>query len=162
MTQRERTFLMCKPAAAQRGIIGPIIKRFERRGFKLIGMKFMQPTISLAESHYGEHKGKDFFEKIVTGLASGPVVAMVWEGDNVIKAARTMMGKTNPIDSEPGTIRGDFAIHPGRNCIHGSANAEDAAREIALWFKPEELMVWDRILDKFIYEWGFTLRYSII
>ncbi|CAL5976038.1 Nucleoside_diphosphate kinase [Hexamita inflata] len=150
--QRQRTFLMVKPDAVQRGLVGEIICRFEKRGFKMLALKFFTPTRALAEAHYAEHKERPFFGGLCDFLSSGPVCAMVWEGNNVISIARTMMGVTKPELSAPGTIRGDFGIDVGRNVIHGSAVPEDAVREIALWFKPEEVCEWTRTMDKHIYE----------
>ena len=115
-------------------------------------MKFFTPSKQLVEEHYAEHKGKPFFDGLVSFLTSGPVCAMCWEGHNVISIARTMMGVTKPEASAPGTIRGDFGIDVGRNVIHGSANADDAAREIGLWFKPDELQEWKKTDECHIYE----------
>ena len=148
----ERTFVMLKPDAVQRGLIGEIISRLEKRGLKLVAMKFMAVPRELAEEHYAEHRGKPFYEKLVNFITSGPVVAMVWEGENAISLVRTMMGKTNPQDSLPGTIRGDYAINMGRNVIHGSDGAESAEREISLWFKQEELVNWERDLERWFTE----------
>lgn len=148
----ERTFLAIKPDAVQRGLIGEIISRFEARGYKLVGMKLMQVSRETAEIHYGEHKGKPFFDGLVQFITSSPIVAMVWEGKNVILAARKMMGATNPQNAEPGTIRGDFAVDVGMNVVHGSDSPESAAREIGIFFKPEELVSWDRASDRWIVE----------
>jgi len=148
----ERTFLMVKPDGVQRGLIGEIISRFEKKGFKLLAAKFFIPSRALVEQHYAEHKGKGFFDGLVSFLTSGPVLAMVWEGKNVIATSRQMMGVTNPANAACGTIRGDLAVDIGRNVIHGSANAEDAAREVALWFSPEEIHDWKRTEDVHIYE----------
>lgn len=148
----QKTFLMIKPDGVQRGLIADIIGRFEKRGFKLIAMKMLKPSTELAQAHYAEHKEKPFFGGLVNFLTSGPVIAMVWAGENVISVARTMMGQTKPALSAPGTIRGDFAVNMGRNVIHGSAIPEDAEREIALWFKEEEIADWERSNDKHIYE----------
>ena len=148
----ERTFVMLKPDAVQRALIGEIISRLEKRGLKLVAMKFMMVPRELAEEHYAEHKGKPFFEKLVNFITSGPVVPMVWEGENAISLVRTMMGKTNPQDSAPGTIRGDYGINMGRNIIHGSDSPESAEREIALWFKSEELVEWSRDLERWYTE----------
>ncbi|MBO8137007.1 MAG: nucleoside-diphosphate kinase [Desulfotomaculum sp.] len=148
----ERTFIMIKPDAVQRGLIGEIISRFEKKGFQLVGMKMMQITRELAESHYGEHKGKPFFGPLVDYITSSPVVAMVWEGKEVIAAARKMMGATNPLQAEPGSIRGTYGVDVGRNIIHGSDSPESAEREINLFFKPEELLTYSRTLDSWIYE----------
>jgi nucleoside-diphosphate kinase len=138
----ERTFLAIKPDGVQRGLVGEIIHRFETKGFTLVGLKFLQPTKELAESHYAVHKERPFFPGLVEFITSGPVVAMVWEGDGVIASARKMIGATKPLESEPGTIRGDLAINVGRNIIHGSDAPETAQNEIALWFKSEELVAW--------------------
>lgn len=148
----ERTFIMVKPDGVQRGLAGRVIARFETRGYKLAGLKMMRIGRGLAEEHYGEHKGKAFFEPLVSYITSGPVVAMVWEGRNVIRGAREMMGATNPSEAAPGTIRGTFGIDVGRNIIHGSDSPESAAREIGLFFKPEELVEYVRALEPWIYE----------
>ncbi len=149
----ERTFIALKPDAVQRGLAGDIISRFERKGFKLVGMKLMQVSKSLAEEHYGEHKGKPFFGGLVDFITSAPIVAMVWEGDNVVTTGRKMMGATNPKDSEPGTIRGDFAVDMGRNIIHGSDSVASAQREIGLFFNDTELLPsWCRSTESWIYE----------
>ena len=148
----ERTFLAVKPDGVQRGLVAEIIGRFERKGFKLVGLKLMQVTREIAENHYGEHKGKGFFEGLVGFITSGPIVAMVWEGPNVIATARKMLGATNPANAECGTIRGDFATDIGRNVMHGSDGPESAAREIGIFFKPEELTSWERTQEKWIKE----------
>jgi nucleoside-diphosphate kinase len=138
----ERTFLAIKPDGVQRGLVGEIIGRFERKGFKLVGLKQLTPSRELAENHYGVHRERPFFAGLVDFITSGPVVAMVWEGDGVIAAARLMIGATKPLEASPGTIRGDLAINIGRNVIHGSDGAETAADEIRLWFDPAELNDW--------------------
>lgn len=148
----ERTYLMIKPDGVERGLCGEIVARFEKRGLKLIAMKFMQIPKDVAENHYGEHKGKKFYDSLISYITSGPVLAMVWEGENAISVCRGMMGKTNPQDSAPGTIRGDFAMVTGMNIIHGSDSPESAAREISIFFKPSELMSYQRTVDKWIYE----------
>lgn len=148
----ERTYLMIKPDGVERGLCGEIVARFEKRGLKLIAMKFMQIPKDVAENHYGEHKGKKFYDSLISYITSGPVLAMVWEGENAIAICRGMMGKTNPLDSAPGTIRGDFAMVTGMNIIHGSDSPESAAREISIFFKPSELMSYQRTVDKWIYE----------
>ncbi|MBD8025225.1 nucleoside-diphosphate kinase [Ureibacillus sp. Re31] len=130
----EKTFLMIKPDGVKRQVIGDIVNRFERRGFELKGAKLMVASREIAEAHYAEHADKPFFGELVDFITSGPVFAMVWEGENVISLARTMMGKTNPADSQPGTIRGDFAVTVAENIIHGSDSVESAEREISLWF----------------------------
>lgn len=148
----ERTFLAIKPDGVQRGLLGEIIGRLEARGFTLVGLKFVSVSRQLAEQHYDVHREKPFFSGLVEFITSGPVVAMVWEGDGVVAAARKMIGATNPLTSEPGTIRGDFGINIGRNIIHGSDAVDTANREIALWFKDEELVSWQPSLSSWIYE----------
>lgn len=146
----ERTYLMLKPDGVQRGLVGEIVSRFENKGFKLIGSKLMLMTRQQAEKHYGEHQGKPFFEGLVDFITSGPVFAMVWEGDQVITISRMMIGKTNTLDALPGTIRGDYAIHTGLNIIHGSDSPESAEFEINHFFKPEELMTYTRAIQQWI------------
>jgi len=122
--------------------VGDIIKRFETKGFTLVGLKLLSVSRELAEKHYDVHRERPFFQGLVEFIVSSPVVAMVWEGDGVIASARKIIGATNPLNAEPGTIRGDYGINVGRNLIHGSDGPETAASEIALWFKPEELSNW--------------------
>lgn len=148
----ERTFLAIKPDGVQRGLVGEIVRRFEARGFTLVGLKFMSVSRQLAEQHYDVHREKPFFAGLVEFITSGPVVAMVWEGDGVVAAARKMIGATNPLTSEPGTIRGDFGVSIGRNLIHGSDAVDTANREVDLWFKQEELASWQPSLTTWIYE----------
>jgi nucleoside-diphosphate kinase len=148
----ERTFIALKPDAVQRNLIGEIIARFERKGFKLAGMKFVKPSVEIAEQHYGEHKGKGFYKGLVDFITSGPVVAMVWQGKGVVASARKMIGATNPLTSEPGTIRGDLAVDVGRNIVHGSDSVDSANREIALWFAENELSDWTPVSNTWIYE----------
>jgi len=136
----ERTFIAIKPDGVQRGLIGEIIRRFETKGFTLVGLKLMLVSSELAAQHYGEHKDKPFFPSLVEFITSGPVLAMVWQGNGVIAMARKLIGATNPQNAEPGTIRGDYAIDIDRNIIHGSDGAETAQREIALWFQDHELV----------------------
>ncbi|MGB3638552.1 MAG: nucleoside-diphosphate kinase [Rivularia sp. (in: cyanobacteria)] len=138
----ERTFLAIKPDGVQRGLAGEIIRRYETKGFTLVGLKFMKVSRELAESHYDVHKERPFFAGLVEFITSGPVVAMVWEGEGVVAAARKMIGATNPLTAEPGTIRGDFGVDIGRNIIHGSDAIETAQREISLWFSNDELVTW--------------------
>lgn len=136
----ERTFVMVKPDGVRRGLVGEILGRFERKGFRLVGLKLLQIPQELAEKHYAEHREKPFFPGLVAFITSGPVVAMVLEGPNAVAEVRKMMGATHPKDALPGTIRGDFATTIDENVIHGSASLEDAEREIALFFRPEELL----------------------
>lgn len=149
---RERTFIAIKPDGVQRGLVGEIVTRFEAKGFKLVAMKMMRSTTDLAQTHYGEHKGKGFFDGLVHFFTSGPIVAMCWEGDNVIEMARAMMGKTNPKDAAPGTIRGDLAVDVGRNVVHGSDSPESAKRELSLFFAAGDLVEWKRDSDAHVYE----------
>ncbi len=146
----EKTFLMVKPDGVQRNLIGDIVSRFEQKGFKLAGAKLMQVSEALAEEHYGEHKERPFFGELVDFITSGPVFAMVWEGENVISTARLLVGATNPAESAPGTIRGDYAMTVGKNIIHGSDSPESAVREIGLFFKEEELVTYDKTMSTWI------------
>ena len=148
----ERTFVMVKPDGVQRGLVGEIISRFERRGYKLVGLKMFTLSRAVAENHYAEHRGKPFFEGLVNYITSGPVVAMVWEGKNVVAAVREMMGATDPQKALPGTIRGTYGIDVGRNVVHGSDSVASAMREIGLFFRPEELVTYDRALEMWLYE----------
>ena len=147
----EKTFLMVKPDAVQRQLIGEIVSRFEKKGFQLVGAKLMQMSSELAEKHYAEHIGKPFFEDLTNFITSGPVFAMVWQGDNVVNTARKMMWKTNPSESDPGTIRGDFGVVTNRNIIHGSDSLESAEREINLFFNESELIDYTKLMNQWIY-----------
>lgn len=147
----EKTFLMIKPDAVQRNLIGTIIQRFENKGFKLIAAKFMQVSNDLAETHYSEHKGKPFFNELVEFITSGPVFSMVWEGQDIIQASRKMIGVANPQESEVGTIRGDYGMIVRKNIIHGSDSIESAKREINLFFRDEDLIEYDKDGDLWIY-----------
>lgn len=148
----DRTFVLLKPDAVQRGLVGRIVQRFEDRGLKLIGLKMLRVPRSLAETYYAEHRGKPFFEPLMAYIASGPVVAMVLEGDGAVGVVRTMMGATNSAEAAPGTIRGDFALTIGRNVIHGSDSPDTAKREIGLFFEPEELHAYTRIDEAWLRE----------
>lgn len=148
----ERTFIAIKPDAVQRGLVGEIITRLEAKGFALVGMKLTNVSRELAEKHYAVHKDKPFFSGLVEFITSGPVVAMVWEGKGVVASARKIIGSTNPLESAPGTIRGDFGLDIGRNLIHGSDAVETANQEIDLWFKPEELATWQPTMMPWLYE----------
>jgi nucleoside-diphosphate kinase len=148
----ERTFIAIKPDGVQRGLIGEVVKRFESKGFTLVGMKFMSVSRELAEQHYDVHRERPFFRGLVDFITSGPVVAMVWQGDGVVSAARNIIGATNPLTSAPGTIRGDFGVNIGRNLIHGSDAVETAQREVSLWFKDEELVNWQPTITPWLYE----------
>ncbi|GFR90135.1 nucleoside diphosphate kinase [Elysia marginata] len=148
----ERTFIAVKPDGVQRGLVGEIIKRFEQRGYKLVAGKLMVAPKALLENHYKDLADKPFYSGLVTYMASGPVFAMVWEGKEVVKMGRKMLGATNPRESAPGTIRGDYCIDVGRNICHGSDAVETAQREIALWFKDDELCDYEFADKKWVYE----------
>mmetsp|Transcript_19255 Transcript_19255/g.33221 ORF Transcript_19255/g.33221 Transcript_19255/m.33221 type:complete len:151 (+) Transcript_19255:67-519(+) len=147
----ERSYIMIKPDGVQRGLIGEIIIRFERKGFKLVGLKIQNVTRTQAEQHYADLSKKPFFAGLVEYMISGPVVAMVWEGRGVVLTGRKLIGATNPAASEPGSIRGDYAIEVGRNVIHGSDTVENANKEIALWF-PEGMAEWTPAVRSWLYE----------
>lgn len=148
----ERTLVLVKPDGVQRGLIGEVIARLERRGLRLVGAKFMQVSRELAETHYAEHKGKPFYEGLLSYITSAPVMAMVWEGPNAAAAVRQTVGATKPMEAAPGTIRHDFALEVGRNLIHASDKPETGERETALWFKQEELVAWTRAVDAWVFE----------
>ena len=150
--ERERTFIMIKPDAVQRGLIGEIINRFVKKGYKLVAMKLMQIPRSLAEQHYAEHKDKPFFESLIQYTTSAPVVAMVWEGKEIVATARVMIGATDPLKAAPGSIRGTYGVDLGRNVIHASDSKESAKREIELFFKPEEILTYSLTLENWLYE----------
>jgi len=149
---KERTFIMIKPDGVHRGIVGDIIKRFEAKGFKLVAMKFMWADKELLEKHYADLSSRPFFNGLVKYMSSGPVVPMVWEGKNMVKTGRIMLGETDPAKSNPGTIRGDFCIEVGRNICHGSDSVESAKKEIALWFGPDHVVDWDKADHSWVYE----------
>lgn len=150
----ERTFVMAKPDAVQRGLIGEIVSRLEGKGLKLVAGKFMRIDEALAHEHYGEHEGKPFFDGLVEFITSGPVFAMVWEGDDATRQVRRLMGATDARDAQPGTIRGDLGNDLGHNLIHGSDHEDEGAneREIGLFFDDEELLDWDRDVSSWVYE----------
>ena len=148
----ERTLVLVKPDGVQRGLIGEVILRLERRGLRLVGAKFIQVSQELAETHYAIHKGKPFYESLIQYITSAPVMAMVWEGPNAIAAVRQTMGATRPTDAAPGSLRHDFALEIGRNLTHASDTAENGAAEVKLWFNPGELVEWQRDLDLWIFE----------
>ena len=147
----EKTFLMIKPDGVQRSLTGLVMQRLENKGFKLVAAKLMKVSEELAAQHYGEHKGKPFYDDLIRFITSAPVFAMVWEGENVIASTRKMMGETNPADALPGTIRGDFGIRMNRNIIHGSDSTESAEREIALFFQEQELLDYQKNNQTWIY-----------
>lgn len=148
----ERTLIIVKPDAVQRGLIGEIVTRFERRGLKIVGLKLMQIDEPLARQHYAVHEGKPFFPGLIQYITSAPVAVMVLEGNNAIAIARATMGSTRPAEATPGTIRADFGVEVGRNLVHGSDGAETAAFEIGLYFAPNELVAWERSTDRWIME----------
>lgn len=145
----EKTFVMVKPDGVQRGLVGEIVSRFEKKGLKLVAAQLMSVSQQLAEQHYAEHKERPFFGELVSFITSSPVFAMVLEGPNAVTVARTMMGKTNPADSAPGTIRGDFGLTIGMNIVHGSDSSDSAEREIALWFG-EQTVSYDKAMEVWI------------
>jgi len=151
MSVRERTYIMVKPDGVQRGLVGNIISRFEGRGFKLIALKLVHATKEHLEKHYADLAGKPFFPGLIKYMASGPVVAMVWEGLDAVKTGRVMLGATNPLASAPGTIRGDFALAVGRNICHGSDSVDSAENEIKLWF-PEGVVQYTNDMAAWIFE----------
>lgn len=143
---------MIKPDAVQRNLVGEVIQRLENKGFTLVALKIVKVSRELAEQHYDVHRDKPFFGSLVEFITSGPVVASVWEGEGVVTAARKIIGATNPLDAEPGTIRGDYGVSIGRNLIHGSDAVETAQREIELWFSKEEFVSWESSMKSWIYE----------
>lgn len=148
----ERTLIIVKPDAVQRGLTGEVIKRLEQRGLRIIGMKFIQVSEALAKKHYEEHEGKPFFDGLVGYITSAPVVVMALEGTNAIEASRTTIGATKPFEAAAGTIRGDFALEIGRNLVHGSDSPASGEREIANFFNEDELLSWERNTDPWIFE----------
>lgn len=148
----ERTLILVKPDGVQRGLVGEIVGRFERRGLKLAGMKFMQMSEELAGRHYAVHQGRPFYNSLVEYITSGPIVAMVWEGNNAVAAGRATIGATKPVEAAPGTIRGDLAMEIGRNLVHGSDSPENGVKEASLFFAEDELVSWNRVTDNWIIE----------
>lgn len=150
-TNQERTFLAVKPDGVQRGLIGDIIARFEKRGYKLVGLKMVWPTVDMAQEHYKDLSKKPFYSGLCKFFSSGPIVCMCWEGKDVIKQGRQMLGETQPLASKPGSIRGDFSIDLGRNICHGSDSADSAQHELEMWF-PEGVNDWTKAVDSSVYE----------
>jgi len=148
----ERTFVLVKPDGVQRGLIGEVIARLERRGLRLVGAKFMQVSKELAETHYAIHKGKPFYDGLISYIVSAPVMAMVWEGPNAVAAVRQTMGSTRPTEAAPGSVRHDFGLEVGRNLTHASDSVENGQAEVALWFTPEEVVDWTREVDRWVFE----------
>jgi nucleoside-diphosphate kinase len=150
--ERERTLVLVKPDAMQRGLAGEIIARLERRGLRIVGMKLMQIDTELARRHYAEHEGKPFFNGLVNYITSAPVVAIVFEGTSAVQAVRGAVGSTNPAEAAPGSIRADFGLERGRNLVHASDSPESGTRESSLFFRPEEILAWERDADRWIFE----------
>ncbi|ALS27767.1 nucleoside diphosphate kinase [Paenibacillus sp. 32O-W] len=146
----EKTFLMIKPDGVQRGLIGEIVSRFEKKGLKLVAAKFLQVTREMAVRHYAEHKGKPFYEPLLNFITSGPSFAMVWEGDQAIALCRAIIGKTDALEALPGTIRSDYAVHTNFNLIHGSDSPENAEREISIFFREDELVSYEHTIQRWI------------
>lgn len=148
----EKTLVLVKPDGVQRGLIGEVISRLERRGLRLIAAKFLRVSPALAETHYAIHKSRPFYAGLIEYITSAPVMAMVWEGPNAVAAVRQTMGATRPIEAAPGSLRHDFALEVGRNLTHASDSPENGATETALWFSPAELVSWDRAADRWVFE----------
>jgi len=148
----ERTLVLIKPDGVQRGLIGDIISRLERRGLRLVGAKFIQVSQDLAETHYAIHKGKPFYDGLIAYITSAPVMAMAWEGPNAIIAVRQTMGATRPTEAAPGSVRHDFGLEVGRNLTHASDSVENGQAEVSLWFSDQELVNWVRALEPWIFE----------
>jgi nucleoside-diphosphate kinase len=148
----EKTFVLVKPDGVQRGLIGEVISRLERRGLRLVAAKFIQVSQELAETHYAVHKDKPFYGSLIAYITASPVMAMVWEGPNAVAAVRQTMGSTRPTEADPGTLRHDYALMIGRNLTHASDSIENGEKEVALWFKPEELTSWERDNDRWYFE----------
>lgn len=148
----ERTFVAVKPDGVQRRLVGEVVRRFERKGFKLVALKLVQASEDLLREHYAELRERPFFGRLVRYMGSGPVVAMVWQGLDVVRASRALIGATDPADAQPGTIRGDFCLEIGKNVIHGSDSVESARREIELWFRKDELLCWEDSAGHWLYE----------
>ncbi|MBN1535088.1 MAG: nucleoside-diphosphate kinase [Anaerolineales bacterium] len=148
----EKTLVLVKPDGVQRGLIGEVIMRLERRGLRLVAAKFMNVSRELAETHYSIHKGKPFYDGLINYITSAPVMAMVWEGNNAIAAVRQTMGSTKPVEAAPGSIRHDFGLEVGRNITHASDSVENGVKEVELWFQAQEIVSWQREIDHWIFE----------
>lgn len=151
MSHKERTFIMVKPDGVQRSLIGEVLSRLERKGLQLVGLKLMQISPELASKHYREHLGKPFYDSLIAFITSAPVAAMVWEGDDAVSVARTLIGATDPQKAAPGTIRGDLAVFTGNNIVHGSDSPESAQREIVLFFEAAEICEYRATRDTWVY-----------
>lgn len=152
MTKSERTLVLVKPDAMQRGLAGEVLRRIEQRGLRLVGLKLLRIDDSLARRHYAEHEGKPFFPGLIEYITSAPVVAAVFEGPDAVRAVRATVGATNPVEAAPGSIRADFGLQKGRNLVHASDSPESGEREIALFFRPKELVSWERDIDRWVLE----------
>ncbi len=148
----ERTLVLVKPDGVQRGLVGEVIARLERRGLRLAAAKFLSVSQQLAETHYAVHQGKPFYAGLIEYITSAPVMAMVWEGPNAVAAVRQTMGATRPTEAAPGSLRHDFALEVGRNLTHASDSPENGEKEVSLWFKPEEIVTWERAVDRWVFE----------
>lgn len=148
----EKSFIMVKPDGVQRGLVGTIIKRFEKKGYKMSAIRMLNATEEMLKDHYKDLSEKPFFNSLIKQMQKGPVVAMVWEGVEIVKQGRKLIGETNPLESPVGTIRGEFCLETGRNLIHGSDSVASANREINIWFKPEDLVQWNHHSKEWIYE----------
>lgn len=148
----ERTLVLVKPDGVQRGLIGEVVSRLERRGLRLVAAKFMAVSRELAETHYAIHKGKAFYDGLIAYITSAPVMAMVWEGPQAVAAVRQTMGATRPVEAAPGSIRHDFALEVGRNLTHASDTVENGLKEVELWFTKDELVEWSRDVDRWVFE----------
>lgn len=148
----ERTLVLVKPDGVVRGLIGEVISRLEHRGLRLVGAKFILVSQDLAEAHYAIHRGKPFYSGLIQYITSAPVMAMTWEGPNAVAAVRQTMGSTRPTEAAPGSLRHDYALDVGRNLTHASDSVENGEKEVALWFKPAELVSWRRDSDRWIFE----------
>jgi len=148
----ERSLVLVKPDGVQRGLTGEVISRLERRGLRLVAAKFMQVSKELAENHYAEHKGKSFYNGLIEYITSSPVMAMAWEGPEAVAAIRQTMGSTKPTEAAPGSLRHDFGLQVGRNLTHASDKPESGEREVALWFARDELVTWEREIDRWVFE----------
>jgi nucleoside-diphosphate kinase len=151
-SRKERTYVMIKPDGVQRGLVGTVINRFENRGYKLVALKMLSPSQELLENHYADLKSRKFFPSLISYMLMGPVVAMVWQGTAAVSTGRKIVGATNPLDSAPGTIRGDFCIETGRNIIHASDSVDNAEKEIKLWFSESEIQSWTKAEESWVYE----------
>ncbi len=148
----ERTLVLVKPDGVQRGLVGEVISRLEKRGLRMVAAKFMDVSRELAEKHYAVHQGKPFYDPLINYITSSPVMAMVWEGPNAVAAVRQTMGATRPTEAAPGSIRHDYALEVGRNLTHASDSPENGEKEVALWFDSTELVFWDREIDRWVFE----------